>query len=57
MNPRFFCDECGNYITNDDYTSYLKLNIGGLIFLFCCEDCLWDFIRDNTMEIYFGEEN
>lgn len=45
------CDCCGNYIY-DDYEEvpiYL-LEFPNDLFFFCSEGCLWEFVKEHTLE-------
>lgn len=45
------CDHCTNYIY-DDYEEvpiYL-LEFPNDLFFFCSEDCLWEFVKEHTLD-------
>lgn len=50
------CDFCGNrleQLEDEVPISILALPCGDILF-FCCEDCLWDFVKDHTEDAYIN---
>ena len=50
------CDFCSNRLEHPEDEvpiNILAMPCGGFYF-FCCEDCLWDFVKDNSEDAYIN---
>lgn len=57
MKNKHYCDFCGDQL--EHFRDEIPINILALPFcdtlLFCCEDCLWEFINEYTEDAYIDK--
>lgn len=51
-----YCSSCGNRLedANDEVPIEILNFEDGNIYFFCCEDCLWEFVKEHTVGAYIN---